>query len=445
MEKFSLKLLALFIAMCLSLINKSFAQSTIPGKIEAEAYTAMSGIQTEATADAGGGLNVGWIDAGDWMDYSLAVPTAGNYKVNFRIASTIAAAKLQLKVGPSTTDVTLPNTGGYQTWATVSTTMALNAGNQTIRISALTNGFNFNWMQFEAASTTNIARDKVATSSSTEGAFLPSNVVDGNTNTRWASNYNNSEWVAIDLGQNYSINKVVLNWETASGKSFDIEVSSNNTSWTSIYHTDAGTGGVQSLNVTGQGRYIRMLGKTRNTVYGYSLWEFEVYGTPSTTANQDPVVNAGADKTITLPTNSTNLTAVASDPDGDAITYQWSKVSGPAATLSGATTANLSAAGLTQGTYVFRITVTDGKGGESSDDVVVTVNAANTSCAQILSTGKTASASSTIGGNTAAMAVDGNMGTRWESQFSDPQWITVDLGASQAICKVVLDWETASG
>src|ERR1700760_262740 len=58
--------------------------------------------------------------------------------------------------------------------------------------------------------------------------------------------------------------------------------------------------------------------------------------------------------------------------------------------------------------------------------------------------GKTATASSVENASfPASNAVDGNTGTRWSSAFSDPQWLEVDLGSSQAICQVTLDWEAA--
>lgn len=92
--------------------------------------------------------------------------------------------------------------------------------------------------------------------------------------------------------------------------------------------------------------------------------------------NQPPVANAGGPKTLTLPTNSTTLNGSASDPDGTVNTYAWIKVSGPAATLTNASTAILTLTGLVQGVYVFRLTATDDDGDVDSDDATVTVNAA---------------------------------------------------------------------
>jgi gliding motility-associated-like protein len=89
--------------------------------------------------------------------------------------------------------------------------------------------------------------------------------------------------------------------------------------------------------------------------------------------NQLPTANAGANQSITLPTNSINLTGTGSDPDGSIATYAWLRVSGPTATLTNANTATLSLADLLEGTYTFRLTVTDNRGGTASDEVNVTV------------------------------------------------------------------------
>jgi F5/8 type C domain/Ricin-type beta-trefoil lectin domain len=202
--------------------------------------------------------------------------------------------------------------------------------------------------------TTNLALNKTATASSTENAGTPAaDAVDGNTGTRWSSAFSDPQWLEVDLGSSQAICQVTLNWETAYAKAFQIQTSPDGTNWTTIYSTSTGTGGTQTLNVTGTGRYIRMYGTARATQYGYSLWEFSVYGTGS------------------------------------------------------------------------------GGGGGACGSTNLALN-------------QTATASSTENGSfPAADAVDGNTGTRWSSAFSDPQWLEVDLGSSQAICQVTLQWEAA--
>ncbi|MEE6310294.1 discoidin domain-containing protein [Plantactinospora veratri] len=124
-----------------------------------------------------------------------------------------------------------------------------------------------------------ISQGRPATASSSEGgAFTASAAVDGNTGTRWSSGFSDPQWIQVDLGASATISQVVLRWEAAYGRAFQIQVSDNASSWNNVYTTSTGTGGTQTLNVTGTGRYVRMYGTARATGYGYSLWEFEVIG-----------------------------------------------------------------------------------------------------------------------------------------------------------------------
>jgi hypothetical protein len=129
----------------------------IPGTVEAENYTAMSGIQTETTTDAGGGLDVGYIDAGDWLDYKVNVQTAGTYKIQYRVASQNGGGSIQLKKDSTTILATtaVPATGDWQAWTTVTDSVVLAGGEQTLRIQAPVGGYNINWISF--TSSTNAA------------------------------------------------------------------------------------------------------------------------------------------------------------------------------------------------------------------------------------------------------------------------------------------------
>lgn len=95
--------------------------------------------------------------------------------------------------------------------------------------------------------------------------------------------------------------------------------------------------------------------------------------------NQVPVVNAGDDKTLVLPTQATTLTATASDPGGSIKTYAWIKVSGGAVTMTNANKATVNLAGMAAGVYTFQITVTDNYGATATDQVQVSVTSANNS------------------------------------------------------------------
>jgi hypothetical protein len=116
--------------------------------IQAESWIAMAGVQTETTTDAGGGLNVGWIEAGDWMAYNITIPTAGTYRVIYRIATPNANTTLRLEKDAGATQlgsVTIPNTGGWQNWSTVAHNVTLPAGTYSIGIATSTGGFNINY------------------------------------------------------------------------------------------------------------------------------------------------------------------------------------------------------------------------------------------------------------------------------------------------------------
>jgi hypothetical protein len=121
--------------------------------IQAEDYSGMQGIQTEATTDVGGGKNVGWIDVGDWMTYSVNIPVAGKYSVNFRVAGWTGTGKIELQNAANTklSGITVPNTGGNQFWTTVAgdATFNLPAGAQTLRIYAAGAPWNLNWFELK--------------------------------------------------------------------------------------------------------------------------------------------------------------------------------------------------------------------------------------------------------------------------------------------------------
>ncbi len=120
-------------------------------RIEAENYANMYGVITEASSE--GGKNVGAISPGDWMDYSVNVPAAGSYKFNFRVAGPGGQFQLKNASGTVLATVTTPKTSGYQGYTTVSVNANLAAGQQTLRIHAVSGGYNINWFELVGGST----------------------------------------------------------------------------------------------------------------------------------------------------------------------------------------------------------------------------------------------------------------------------------------------------
>ncbi len=134
--------------------------------------------------------------------------------------------------------------------------------------------------------TTNAAQGRPATASSVEGADVAADkAFDGDAGTRWSSQFSDPQWLSVDLGAGQSICQVVLQWEGAYGRSFQIQTSADGSSWTPIHTTTTGTGGTQTLDVNGTGRYVRMYGTQRGTGYGYSLYEVKVFTTGGPTVS----------------------------------------------------------------------------------------------------------------------------------------------------------------
>ncbi|NOY37151.1 MAG: carbohydrate-binding protein [Chlorobi bacterium] len=130
---------------------------TIPGKIEAEDYSFAQGIGTENTSDLGSGLNIGWTDAGDYLDYNVHVLFSGTYMVTFRSAALNQSGTVSLYMISSTEKVkilthSLPVTSGWQSWVSTTASLNLTAGDYILRLVVDKAGFNLNWMDFALVS-----------------------------------------------------------------------------------------------------------------------------------------------------------------------------------------------------------------------------------------------------------------------------------------------------
>jgi len=162
----------------------------IPGTIQAESYCNMSGIQSEFSADAGGGRNIGYIHNNDWSEYSVNVPSSGAYALEIRVASATSGGTIDIlsnnnKIG----SVRVNGTGGWQVWQSKTTTVQLGSGRQNIRLNYVGgNGFllNVNWFKI----------------STTQNPPNPSPPPTGSSNEVDCTYVINNEW---DAGFNSSI------------------------------------------------------------------------------------------------------------------------------------------------------------------------------------------------------------------------------------------------
>lgn len=146
-------------------------------------------------------------------------------------------------------------------------------------------------MNIKAADTENIAYKRTITASSAESdEYLASNAVDGNGTTRWASEFADNQNLIVDLWQSYTISTVKVAWEAAYASQFQVQVSNDNTTWTTVYENYNATGGTQTIEFTPvSARYVKIYCIKRATEYGFSIYEFEVYkdGTGGSTINSD--------------------------------------------------------------------------------------------------------------------------------------------------------------
>ncbi len=159
--------------------------------------------------------------------------------------------------------------------------------------------------------------------------LTPDLAFDGNPNTRWSSAWEESEsdsdpddeWLIVDLQSAYDIERMVLHWEAAYGSAYTLDASLDGYSWVTLYEEQAGDGGLDEvlLDTPFSARYVRMQGRARGTQYGYSLWEFEVYGLLS--ALQPPVVTLTEpfDGALVLVGEAITLEAEATDSDGEVV------------------------------------------------------------------------------------------------------------------------------
>ncbi len=282
--------------------------------------------------------------------------------------------------------------------------------------------------------------------SSSKGGNTPNLALDGNASTRWESNYvgktsadADAEWIYVDLGSPKKITSVSINWEGAYAQEYDLQVSNDAVTWTLLKAVRDAIGG-QELHVTlnGIGRYVRMKGILRYTIYGYSIYEFKVLGMDITTTNFSVTPSVAAGQGSVSPNSAQTIAA------GGSTSFTATPTSGfhfDHWTVNGtATTSSLTAASLTLSAINSNVTVQATFLADVVNEILLTT------------TSTPGFASSSTGTNLPKLVVDGITNTRWESNFSgktavdaDSEWVYLDLGASKNITHVNIVWEGAYG
>jgi beta-glucanase (GH16 family) len=346
-----------------------------------------------------------------------------------------------------------------------------------------------------------LSQGKPVTASTTESAANPaSSAVDGNAGTRWSSAFSDPQWIQVDLGASYALSRVVLTWEAAYATAYQIQTSTDTNTWNTIYSTTTGAGGTQTLTVSGTGRYVRLNGTQRATGYGYSLWEFQVYGDTQTAICG--TANAALNRPVTASSAESAANPASSAVDGNGGTRwssafsdpQWIQVDlGSSQSVCGVTlsweaayaTAYQIQTSTDASTWNTIYSTTTGAGGTETLTVsgtgrYVRVNGTQratgygyslwefqvrvggsvsptptptTAPGDVLlsynkpGTASTSQDSANCGGCLPAKAFDRDPATRWATSdttgWVDPGWIYVDLGATASIHQVILQWDPA--
>ncbi|GIF63810.1 hypothetical protein Ais01nite_18450 [Asanoa ishikariensis] len=267
------------------------------GRVEAESYTSQSGVQIVADAAAHGGNRVGYIDAGDWIGFS-GVSVAGRTGFTARIASGGTGGTIQVRsgsaTGPLLGSVAVPNTGGYGTYADVSTSLTAGSGSLFLVFTGSGGGL-FDIDDFALTGTTppatNLALNKPATADSrcatNEG---PEKAVNGTTNggnaDKWCS-VGATKWLRVDLQSSTAVGRVVVRHAGAGGESagfntrdFDIQTSGDGTTWTTAAQVRGNTANVTTSTFGPvAARYLRLnvISPTSTSDQAARIYELEAY------------------------------------------------------------------------------------------------------------------------------------------------------------------------
>ncbi|MFC0403373.1 discoidin domain-containing protein [Paraburkholderia rhizosphaerae] len=318
-------------------------------------------------------------------------------------------------------------------------------------------------------------------------AFPASNVVDGDLTSRWSSAFSDPQTITLDLKSVKTFDRVVLFWQDAHATDYQIQTSTDKVNWTVVANRTNSPGGVEQIDFDPvSAQYVQMVGTKRNTGFGYSLFEFQVFNVPVAPAITTPPATVSVTQGATA-----QFSVVASGTPP--LTYQWLKNGQPVATTtvptyttpptvasdSGATFSVIvsNAAGTTQPSAGATLSVTapvgsgDGSStgtssGTSSGDGTGS-SSTGTGTGDGGSTGSTGTGNNSSAaapsspnlalgmpvdstgqqddGDPASNAVDGNLGSRWSSNFADDASMTVDLGQPKLFDRVVLRWEAAFG
>ncbi|MCE5332192.1 MAG: glycoside hydrolase family 3 C-terminal domain-containing protein [Bacteroidales bacterium] len=273
----------------------------------------------------------------------------------------------------------------------------------------------------------NLAYLKDVTVSSESGKYFGKQLVDGDLSTRWDSGNSVEESTVVDLAASCDIDKIELFWDTDYAKQYVLEKSMDGLNWTELKKITTGAGAAEYHSFDHfDMRYIRIRFTERKSgASKYSLREIRVFGYEK---EKMPIARVILqEKTVLLPHAKTYVdgTGSANSIDGE-LSFQWQQVSGPVqATILSPNLPLTEITFNTEGTYVFRLTVSNGINIAFKDFAIAVCYP---TASNDLALKKTTSASSSEKINMYPQAaVDGNDNTRWSSAQKNGEWWQVDL------------------
>jgi len=283
----------------MSSYDKNFYHN-VDACIEAEHYIAKTaGIYMEQTSDNAGVIDIYDYSTGGELTYNVNIPSSGNYTVRLRVLSN-ANATLSITSDKGTASQVVTSTSNN--WENQEFQLALNAGKQQIKFKMVSGSLKLNYFVITNTGANpeltpnppgavppppppvgnNMALNKPIESPSASTDLQAAKLaVDGNSGTRWESKHGeDNKSLTIDLQQVVKISDIIINWEGAYASQYNVEVSADKSSWTPVYSTTSGSAGEQRITLTDDvlGQYVKIDCIKRGTIYGFSIWEIQVYG-----------------------------------------------------------------------------------------------------------------------------------------------------------------------
>ncbi len=316
-------------------------------------YRAGEGVDIQATPDAGGGYQIAYAQAGEWLKYTVNVNTTGTYSFDLRVSQKAAGGQLHLEIDgqPLGSTINIPNTGSWSTFQTITVpNLSLSAGTHVLRVVMDANANdnpgtnlnfvgNLNWMKFNLTQATPQGPTVSAGSNQTVNQPFPATLSGSVTETNPPG-------------------ALTSTWTKISGPGTVTFANANSAATTATF--------------SATGSYVLQLAGSDGTKTNTA--------TVTVTVNPDPgpVVSAGVNQTITLPATASLSGSVTQSPlpPGATLTSTWSLTSGPGTvTFGNASALSTTASFSTAGTFVLKLSGSNGTTTNTAS-VTVTVNPA---------------------------------------------------------------------